>query len=67
MGERYSQLPSTILEQATTMDIFIFDIATKYKNLAQRRAENPNYKPVPNYSQDQLQNMIDRVRSEKWQ
>lgn len=64
MAERYSILPSRILADATTFDIHIFDIANKYKTLAQRRAENPNYKPTPKMRQEDLAAMLARVRAE---
>lgn len=64
MAERYGVLPTEVLERGTTMDIYIFDIATKHRNLAQKRAENPNYKPTPKLSQTELKTMLDRVRKE---
>jgi len=63
MAERYNYLPSEVLARATTLDIQIFDIANKHKTLAQERAKDPNYKPVPKMRQEDLAAMLARVRA----
>jgi len=37
MAERYGQLPSKVLTEATTTDLFIFDVAVSYRNEVNRR------------------------------
>jgi hypothetical protein len=39
MAERYGMLPTCILEQATTFDLFVYDTIVGYKN-AQIEKEN---------------------------
>jgi hypothetical protein len=38
MGERYGQLPSQLMREATTFDLFVFDASVGYRNLQDRRA-----------------------------
>jgi len=35
LGERYGMLPSKVLEQANTLDLWVFDVAVSYKNHVQ--------------------------------
>jgi hypothetical protein len=32
LGERYGMLPSQVLEQGNTLDLWVFDVAVSYKN-----------------------------------
>ena len=38
LAERYGQLPSVIARESTTFDLFIYNAASDYRALQQRRA-----------------------------
>lgn len=46
MAERYGSLPSKILTEASTIDLFVYDTAVSYKQMMERRAngERPEIK-----------------------
>jgi hypothetical protein len=60
MAERYGQLPSTILREASTLDLFICDAAMGYRNLVTDRA-NPNYVP-PTPSEEELLKILGKSK-----
>lgn len=45
LGERYGKLPSEIIRQANTFDVFIADTAIGYRNAAQEKAMNGGKTP----------------------
>jgi hypothetical protein len=61
MSERYGMLPSQVLEQATTLDLYIMDAALSYHN-AQIKKQNGQ---VPEVSQDELQELLNLTRKKK--
>ena len=42
LAERYGMLPSQVLESASTLDLWVFDVAVSYKMYVQRREMNKN-------------------------
>lgn len=38
MGERYGQLPSKILNEASTIDLFVYDTAVSFRQMLERKA-----------------------------
>jgi hypothetical protein len=62
LAKRYGYLPSKILESGTTMDLFVAETAVGYENWL---AKNPKQGSTlgSDYSTEQLQNMINAVRS----
>lgn len=62
MAERYGQLPSTIINEATTFDLFICDTAIGYKNMIDAEARGETTKPK--LTQDQMKAALDRVKKE---
>jgi hypothetical protein len=59
MGERYSMLPSEILERGNTLDLYIMDVAMSYRN-EQIKKQDKNY--VPDVPQDQLQQLLEQSK-----
>jgi hypothetical protein len=66
LSERYGKLPSEIIRQATTFDVFIADTAIGYRNAQQERASNGG-KPVVDpaaFKDEELLKMIKESRGE---
>lgn len=40
LAERYKMLPSQVLEQASTLDLYVFDVAVSYRIQAQQREQD---------------------------
>jgi hypothetical protein len=38
LAERYGMLPSQVLEQANTLDLWVFDVAVSWRNHVQEKA-----------------------------
>lgn len=62
IAERYGMLPSRVLREATTFDLFICDAAITYRNLIQERAQNNGNVNVDTlnkqYSQEELKEIL---------
>lgn len=70
LAHRYGMLPSEALARATTLDLHILDVGSKYVNYQQQRAEQEktgiiNPPKRPQLTQEQMMDMIKQVRSEK--
>lgn len=55
MGERYSLLPSEVLDKATTFDLHIYDTAVSYRNWLDKKANTED--PRELYSNTELEDM----------
>ncbi len=65
MAERYGMLPSEVMANATTFDVFVADTAIGNRNYLQDKANGKAtvYKPEA-YSQDDLLNILN---GKSWQ
>jgi hypothetical protein len=45
LGERYGKLPSEVIRQANTFDVFVADTAISYRNAQQEKALNGGATP----------------------
>ncbi len=65
LAERYGMLPSQVLESASTLDLWVFDVAVSYKNYVQRREMNKNNPGAVAESFDatQLQKGLEQFRA----
>jgi hypothetical protein len=63
LGERYGMLPSQVISQASTFDIFVADTAIGYRNYLQDKADGKNkpYNPS-DYTQDDLLKIMGETR-----
>jgi hypothetical protein len=59
MAHRYGKLPSEILANASTIDLWVMDAAYSYRDYQQRKAEG---KVAVDYTSDELQDIIRKVR-----
>ena len=63
MAERYGKLPSEVMANATTFDVFVTDTAMGYRNYLndKQSGKNTAYNPT-DYSQDDLLNILKETR-----
>jgi hypothetical protein len=54
LGKRYGMLPSEIIKRGDTFDLYIMDAAMSFERYHQQKELNNGKPPVPNYSTDQL-------------
>lgn len=59
MAERYGMLPSQVLVQASTLDLYVMDAAISYHDYSQRKA---NGEVAVQYSEQDLLNIIRNTR-----
>ena len=65
MAERYGQLPSEVMRNATTFDVFVADTAIGYRNYLQDKAEGKTKAFNPKeYTQDELLQILKETRGE---
>lgn len=63
LGERYGKLPSEVLDQATTFDLWVFDVAISYKNhRAEKTAQQKSGSGTETFSVEQLQEKLEKFR-----
>ena len=60
LAERYGILPSQLLKDADTLDLFVFDTAITYHNY---KANKENSKPEDRFDTSTLEKMVGQVRS----
>lgn len=65
LAHRYSLLPSEVLERASTLDLYILDLGTRYKNYQHEVAANDGRKPSPKLTTEQMMAMMQRVKEQK--
>jgi hypothetical protein len=64
LGERYGLLPSEVLTKANTFDLNVYDISAKYQNKQQRKQAG-TYDINEEYTQEELQSIMDKARGNK--
>lgn len=59
LAERYGMLPSKVLEEANTLDLWVFDVAVSWRNHVQEKAlrKTDHSKPATLDTQDLIKNM----------
>ena len=60
LGKRYGMLPSEVLRQADTFDLYIIDAALTYENYQHKKAMNKGHATADMYSTDQLVDMFNK-------
>jgi hypothetical protein len=64
LGKRYGMLPSEVLNRSNTFDLYIMDAALTFENYSHRKAMNNGKEPIADYTTDQLQAMLKKVRGQ---
>lgn len=62
LGKRYGLLPSEVLSRGNTFDLYIMDCALTFENFHHKKAMNNGKIPTDTYSEDQLLNMLNKVK-----
>jgi len=60
LAERYGILPSQLLKDADTLDLFVFDTALTYQN---HKHNKDNGKPEDRFDTSTLEKMVGQIRS----
>lgn len=54
LAKRYGKLPSEILRDANTFDLYIIDAALTYEQYHHKKAMNKGQEPIDHYTTDDL-------------
>lgn len=60
IAKRYGRLPSEVLRDANTFDLYILDAALTYEQYHHKKEMNKGQEPVENYKPDQLLEMFNK-------
>jgi hypothetical protein len=60
MAERYSMLPTDIMDRATTFDLFVYDTVVGYKNA--KIKEEQGVKETPQVSEEKMLQAYEKMR-----
>jgi hypothetical protein len=60
LGERYGRLPSEVLAQGSTLDIYIMDAAITYRDYVQKKSEG---KYAAQHTTDELQAIMAKAKN----
>jgi hypothetical protein len=62
LGKRYGMLPSAILAQSNTFDLYIMDAAMSFENYHHKKSMNDGTAPAPDYSEDEMLDIINKIK-----
>lgn len=62
LGKRYGLLPSEVLNRSNTFDLYIMDAALTFENYHHKKAMNNGRDPVPDYTQDELLELLQKSK-----
>jgi hypothetical protein len=66
LAERYGMLPSQILESATTLDLWVFDVAVSYKvHVEKRERDKEQGHATSDMSQEDLLKGLEKFREDR--
>jgi hypothetical protein len=54
LAKRYGKLPSEIMSEANTFDLYIIDAAMTYEQYHHKKAMNKGQEPIDNYTTEDL-------------
>lgn len=61
LGKRYGMLPSQIIKQADTLDVYILDAALSYEHYHNQKQNKKNF--VPDLSQEELLEIYNKSKN----
>ena len=61
IGKRYGLLPSQVIREADTFDLYIMDAAMTFEHYHNKKA-NTGKAPIPAYTQDELVGMLGKKK-----
>jgi len=62
LSSRYHQLPSQAMQHATTFDLYVFDVASRYQHYRKQVADGTYVKPVKELTVEQMKEMLRQVK-----
>jgi hypothetical protein len=62
LAKRYGMLPSKIISEADTFDLYIMDIALTFEQYHHKKAMNNGKDPLPEYTESELLNMVQKIK-----
>lgn len=62
LADRYGKLPSEIIEQASTFDLYVLNAGVEWRNKQQAIAQAGSNLPTPHLSLDEMKQMIESVK-----
>ncbi len=65
IGKRYGMLPSQVLKEADSFDLYIMDAAMSFERYHHKKATSKNGLAVPDYSQDQLLEILGKKKTDE--
>ena len=63
LARRYGKLPSEILINSNTMDLYIMDVAMSFEKYHNDKIQSNGKEPLPNYSTEELLDIFNRNKS----
>ena len=63
LARRYGKLPSEILLNSNTLDLYIMDVALTYEQYRNNKEQNGGKDPLPNYTDSELLEIFNRNKS----
>jgi hypothetical protein len=64
LAERYGMLPSQVMEQASTFDLYVINASMEWRSRQQALAEG-GYKSAPHLSQETMKEMLESLKQGK--
>lgn len=67
LGQRYSLLPSEVMQRADTLDLYVMDSALAWQRYCEEMAEAKSKglpSPAPKLSESEMLKMMERVKNE---
>jgi hypothetical protein len=62
IAKRYGMLPSKVISEADTFDLYIMDIALTFEQYHHKKAMNNGKDPLPDYTDNELLNMVQKIK-----
>jgi len=60
LGKRYGMLPSQVLSQGNTFDLYVMDAALTFENYHNKKAMNNGKDPTPELTNDELLDIFNK-------
>lgn len=60
LAKRYGRLPSDILGEANTFDLYIMDASMAFEQYHHKKSMNNGVEPAPDYNQTELLAMLNK-------
>lgn len=62
LGKRYGLLPSEVIKRGNTFDLYIMDCALTFENWHNKKAANGGKDPIPDYTDKQLETLLNKAK-----